>query len=164
MSKTELPPNHYSFTINTDASRDPNSGIAAWACWIRSSHFLIKRSESFPEPIVNSSVAELLSVEEALRLIDNLIDVQPFLQYYHKRGAIVLYINTDSMWTVHALKGIVKRSKHVKEAERVKSLANGFIIIPRHVKGHTAGENSRRWVNNWCDKQARKLVRRRMRV
>lgn len=160
--RIDLPLNHYSFTINTDASLAPKTGVAAWACWIKSSHYLIKEAGIFSEPLPNSSIAELLAFEQALILLHNLIDTQPFLQHYADRNAIVLYINTDSMWTIHALRGIVKRSKHVEEAKRVKSLADDFTIIPRHVKGHTRGENNRQWVNNWCDRQARGLVRKRM--
>lgn len=160
--KKNLPPNHYSFTINTDASHEPKTGTAAWACWIRSSHYLIKEAGIFDDPLPNSSVAELHAFEQALVLLDKLIEEQEFLQYYRDRKAIVLYINTDSMWTVHALRGIVKKSKHVKEARRVKSLADGFIIIPRHVKGHGKGDTSRSWVNNWCDRAAKGLMRKRM--
>lgn len=160
--RKRLPLNHYSFTINTDASHEPKTGTAAWAAWIRSSHYLIKEAAVFDEPQPNSSVAELLAIEQALILLDNLINEHEFLQYYHERKAIVLYINTDSMWTIHAMRGIVKRSKHVKEARRVKSLADQFVIVPRHVKGHSDGDTPRSWVNNWCDRAARGLLRKRM--
>lgn len=161
-SEAQLPSMAYSFTINTDASHDPATGTAAWAAWIKSSHYKITDAGLFPEPVINSSVAETLAVEQALILLDNLINHEQFLRDHHDQGKIVLYINTDSMWTINVLKGMVKRSKHVAVARRVRSLAEPFTIIPRHVKGHTAGEDSRSWVNNWCDRQARGLVRKKL--
>lgn len=160
--QAEIPAMSYSFTINTDASHDPHTKTAAWATWIKSSHYLIKEAGLFPEPVINSSVAEAMAIEQALMLLDNLIDSEEFLRDHRARGKIVLYINTDSMWTINALKGLVKRSKHVAVARRVRSLAEPFTIIPRHVKGHSAGEDSQSWVNNWCDKQAYGLVRKKL--
>ena len=160
--QAEIPPMSYTFTINTDASHDPVTKTAAWAPWIKSSHYLIKQAGLFDEPVINSSVAEAMAIEKALELLDGLMAHEEFLRDHRDRGKIVLYINTDSMWTINALKGMVKRSKHVAVARRLRSLAESFVIIPRHVKGHSAGEDSRSWVNNWCDKQARGLVRARL--
>ena len=160
--EAEIPAMSYSFTLNTDDSHDPVTKTAAWACWIKSSHYLIKQAGLFDEPVINSSVAEAMAIEKALELLDGLIAHEEFLRDHRDRGKIVLYINTDSMWTINALKGMVKRSKHVAVARRLRSLAEPFTIIPRHVKGHSAGEDSRSWVNNWCDKQARGLVRARL--
>ena len=157
-----IPSMSYTFTVNTDASHDPVTKTAAWACWIKSSHYLIKEAGLFPEPVINSSVAEAMAIEKALELLDGLIAHEDFLRDHRDRGKIALFINTDSMWTINALKGMVKRSKHVETARRLRSLAEPFTIIPRHVKGHSAGEDSRSWVNNWCDKQARGLVRKKL--
>lgn len=150
----------YSFTINTDASHSTShGGVGAWACWIKSTHYLIKDGGLLEGPVVNSSVAELMAVEQALLLLDNLIDSQEFLRHYRNSGNIIVYLNTDSVWAIHAIKGIVKRSKHLEIAHRVKSLADPFEIQARHVKGHSKNPDSRSWVNNWCDRKARGLVR-----
>jgi hypothetical protein len=150
----------YTFTINTDASFSiAHGGVASWACWIKSAHYLIRDGGVFTTPVANSSVAELMAVEQALLLLDNLIDSQEFLRHYRDNGNIVLYLNTDSVWAIHAMKGIVKRSKHLEVARRVKSLADPFEIIARYVKGHSRNPDSRSWVNNWCDRKARGLVR-----
>ena len=150
----------YSFTINTDASYHPETQIGAWACWIKSSHYLIKEAGLFPGAILNSSVAELMAVEQALILLDKLIDSQEFLQHRRNTGDIVIYFNTDSMWSVHALRGIMKRSKHIAIARHIKSLTSQYEIVARHVKGHTKEDSARAWVNNWCDHQSRRLVRK----
>lgn len=152
----------YSFTINTDASHAPKVQVAAWACWIKSTHYKIQDSGLFPDPVPNSSVAEAMAIEQALLLLDMLIDSQPFLRAQRDGPGIKLYINTDSMWTIQALTGKIKRSKHVAVARRVRSLAENYEIEARHVKAHTRGADARSWVNNWCDRAARKLVRQKV--
>lgn len=151
----------YSFTINTDASLYRDNNVAAWACWIRSEHYLIKDAGLFPddEHIPNSSIAELLAVEQALMLLDKLIATEPFLQ----DQTILLYFNTDSKFTVQALGGHIRKSTHRDMIERVRALTKRYVIVPRHVKGHTKGSVPREWVNNWCDQQARKLANERWR-
>lgn len=152
----------YSFTVNTDASFSDNAQLGAWACWIRSSHYLVKEAGVFDHPVVNSSVAEILAFEQALLLLDQLISSQDFLRHHRDNGRIKLFINTDSMWTIHALEGRVKRSKHLEVAKRIRSLTEPYIISARHVRGHSRGHDSRSWVNNWCDQQARGLLRKRL--
>jgi ribonuclease HI len=149
----------YSFTINTDASHHPQTKVSAWACWIKSYHYKIKDSGLFPEPVENSSVSELMAIEQALILLDKLISHEVFLQ---TRSGIKLYINTDSMWTIQALSDNVKRSKHREVAGRIRSLTEGFDIEVRHVKAHRKVYNSRTWVNKWCDEAAKSLVRRKV--
>lgn len=153
----------YSFTINTDASHyKAHDGVSAWACWIKSSHYLIKDAGVFPEGVPNSAVAELLAVEQALLLLDKLIDTEPFLQHQLENGKVLIYFNTDSLFTVQALNGTIKRKVYAEIIERVRALASRYEINPRHVKGHTRGEVAREWVNNWCDKQARSLASKRL--
>jgi len=149
----------YSFTINTDASHYmAHGGIAAWACWIKSSHYLVKDAGVFPEGVPNSAVAELLAVEQALLLLDKLIDAEPFLQHQLEHGKVLVFFNTDSLFTVQALNGTIKRKVYGEIIDRVRALAARYEINPRHVKGHTKGTVAREWVNNWCDKQARSLA------
>ena len=155
----------YSFTINTDASHYmAHGGVASWACWIKSSHYLIKDAGVFPEGVPNSSVAELLAVEQALLLLDKLISNEEFLQHQLNNGKILVFFNTDSLFTVQALNGNIKRKVYSEIIERVNALADRYEINPRHVKGHTRGSEPRTWVNNWCDKQARTLASARLGV
>ena len=151
----------YSFTINTDASHDPTTRTAGWDCWIKSTHYKIQDSGLFPEPVPNSSVAELMAIEQALLRLDNLIWSQDFLRDQMTGSGIILYINTDSKWSIMALQGQVKRSKHLAIARRIRSLTEGYIIDPRHVKSHTRKKDARS-VNDWCDKAAKRHVRRRL--
>lgn len=161
-SPPPLPEHSYSFTINTDASHTDKGNIGAWACWIKSSHYLIKEAGLFPMPVPNSSVAELMAFEQALLLLDRLVSSQDFLRHHRDKGKILLYVNTDSLWTIHALQGVIKRSKHLAIARRIKSLTEDYIVIARHVKGHSGVQDTRSWVNRWCDTQAKGLLRKRI--
>lgn len=153
----------YTFTINTDASHyTSHGGISAWACWIKSSHYLMKNAGILPEGVPNSAVAELMAVEQALLLLDNLIGSEEFLQHHLKNGKILVFFNTDSLFTVQALNGTIRRKNYADLIDRVRALASRYEINPRHVKGHTKGEKAREWVNNWCDKQAKQLASARL--
>lgn len=152
----------YSFTINTDASHHPETKASAWACWIKSTHYKIKESGLFPDGAPNSSVAELMAIEQAFILLDKLIDSEPFLRSQRDGAGILIYINTDSMWTINALSNKVKRSKHRDIARRIRSLTEDYEVQLRHVKAHTKIKDSRSWVNNWCDKAAKLLVRQKV--
>jgi hypothetical protein len=153
----------YSFTINTDASHSPrHGGVGSWACWIKSSHYKIKEAKLCEGPVANSSVAEAIAVEQALMLLDLLINSQEFLLDQREKNGIHLYINTDSAWVIQALNGNIKRSKHLDIARRIRSLVEGFTVDVRHVKAHTKNTDARSWVNRWCDKQAHSLVSRKV--
>ena len=158
----------YRFTINTDASlyRDRtgvNPSIGAWACWIKSKHYHIKDAGLLPDGLPNSSVAELLAVEQALLLLDKLISTEKFLQHQLEHGKIYIVFNTDSLFAIRALQGTIKRKTYRPIVQRVRALAARYEISPRHVKGHTDGDTAREWVNNWCDQQARGLAHARLR-
>lgn len=140
----------YTFTINTDASFDPATGTAAWAFWIRSKDHLIKDSGLFPRKVDNSSVAELLALEKALRRVDREV---------FTRRTVKLYINTDSKWVIDALQGKVKNSKQLMLIKAVLHSTQGYELELRHVKAHTHTNTARHWVNDWCDKQAKKILR-----
>lgn len=152
----------YFFTINTDASHHNFHKVSAWAYWIRSDHYLVKQSGYLEEPVPNSSVAEILTIEKALKRIHKMIKKEPFLKHHRQNGRIRLVINTDSMWCIQALNGNVKRSRHLKYVRRVKKFTQGFEIDMRHVRSHTGKDDARSWVNDWCDAQAKRLVRKRV--
>lgn len=141
----------YTFTINTDASVDPRSGLAAYAYYIYSDHFLWTASGVLKGKVANSSVAELRALQKALERVDEEVIV---------RGSVKLQINTDSMWAIQALKGNVRRSAHVKFANKVKKMTKGYEIEVRHVRAHTDQHSMRHLINNWCDEAARSALRK----
>ena len=148
----------YTFTINTDASHFPyHGGITGWATWIKSDHYTMKQSGLLPEGVaLNSAMAELLAIEQALLLLDNLIAEEPFLQ----QQKILVYFNCDSQFAIKSLSGHITGRAYQTIIKRVRGMAERYEIVPRHVKAHKKGrQEPREWVNNWCDQQAKALAR-----
>lgn len=149
----------YSFTINTDASHEPATNISAWAYWIRSTNFLFKDSGLLPDGVPNSSIAEILAIEQALLVVNASVAKMSGLT----KGNIKLYFNTDSTWAMGAIKGEIKKGKHIAIAKQVQALAAGYHVEVRHVKAHRDTDSARTWVNDWLDKQAKFHVRNELR-
>lgn len=154
----------YSFTINTDASYTPKyGGVAAYAFWVKSNHYRLTESEAFNEPVANSSVAELLAFERALWALDQLVGSDPYLRDQRDRFGIRVYLNTDSMWTIHALTGKTRNTKHRAVINRVAAIPKYYELVPRHIRSHQRSDGSARWwVNDWCDRHARQELHARL--
>jgi len=152
--KLPYDPNKYTVTINTDASLSGDCSIAAGAWWIKSEHFdLAVKGSSLLPPAANSSIAELLTFEKAIDVVNAAVGDFP-------RDRVRIYINIDSVWVINALRGLTKKSAHRKIAQAVQDKIKGYELDIRHVKAHTNDLSTKRsWVNDWCDHQARQLVR-----
>lgn len=151
----------YSFTINTDASFDPNTGAASFAFWIKSTHFVMKGARLINEHVTNSSVAELLGVEAALHYLHDLVAEQQFLSDQLKTNGIKVYFNTDSMFVLDVMNGRIKSKRNAAVIERFRPLLEDYNCEFRHVKAHTRKDTARHWVNDWCDKEAKMLMKKR---
>ena len=137
-------------TIYTDASWTPD--LAAGAAWIRSEEGLIKLRKRYES--VDSAHAEgamiYFAVKKALQEWDNVS---------------VVLINSDHLGFVRYLNvthpTVPKREDLQKGVNLIFDMCNsrGVLIRTRHIKGHQGGHNSRSWLNEWCDTQARKARR-----
>lgn len=159
----------YTFTINTDASYiRTHGGIAAYAFWIKSSHYKLTGSALITEPVANSSIAELFAVEAAMWTLDHFIDEMPFLRQQRKQRGIKIFLNTDSMFTIRAIDGTHSpMSKHLEAIERVAAIPSCYTIECRHIFSHQKPGSeeyatARRWVNDWCDAEAKKITAARL--
>lgn len=139
------------YTINTDASFSHKYRRGAWAYWIRGDDCHIRKSGMFPQKLHSSFIAELLTFEKALQEINNIVPKE-------YRGATILYVNSDSLFVVHTLQGVVKSksSKNRMVIRAVQHAVKDYKVIPRHVKAHTEDlSEARSWVNDWCDRAAK---------
>lgn len=146
----------YSMTINTDASFDPRTKMAGWAYWIKSHDQLFKAS-GLIHGTNNSSTAELTAIAKAIRVVGDFVEAEWGSDF--PKENVTLYINTDSTWSIAALEGRFKRSKHQKFVEDTLKNLPGFTLVPRHVKAHSHTDTARHWVNDWCDRQAKKQLK-----
>lgn len=139
-------------TINTDASFCNDTSIGGYAFWIKSDKFTIKEFGAFNQSCSNSTDAELKCIINAVaRLSSN-----KGINYKY-----ILVINTDSKGAISWIKN--RNNALGKTAgsyldELQKGNCEGFRL--KHVKGHSSVQDSRSWVNRWCDEMAGNEMRK----
>lgn len=149
-------------TINTDASFHPSLKYGAYAFWAICDDFKITKSGAFRDECLNSHDAEAKCIINALKII----------LLAHK-GITKIIVNTDSLNAIALLKDdkahinrYMGRSrtmwKHIRKAyhETMKHNKNKVEIEYRHVKAHSGIKDKRSYVNEWCDSEAKKQLRK----
>jgi len=145
-------------TINTDASFHPEYKFGTYAFWIVCDKFKITKSGYFKDKCLDPNDAEMKCIINALYTIKQ-----------HASEFNTLVINTDSMNSIHMFTKdfekikrykLSKFSSHGKKFSKlIKELGRPKFHL-KHVKAHTEGKDSRSYVNNWCDTEAKKELRK----
>ena len=142
-------------TINTDASFHNNSKLGAYAFWAISNEFKITKSGVFKKPCNSSQDAEAKCIINALKVV----------LLAHK-GISKIVINTDSLHSAIILQGGIRRPDTIKRWKSItkvyKELIGNFPNVKiefRHVKAHSGTRDARSYVNEWCDRQAKKQLK-----
>lgn len=141
-------------TVICDASWCPNTRSGGWACWVNinyddGGHSRVTRSGIFRHRARSSNHAEQMACLNGI-----------FLAYSY--GARDILVQTDCLNLVTS-QGSTTHPKSMREYEdahnKYWSDAN---ITWRHVKGHNLGtvQDRRTWVNDWCDKNAKRMMRK----
>lgn len=140
-------------TINSDASFHPEHKIGAYAFYIICDRFKIQRAGKFTNELpTNSQEAEMMAIGNALAALLNM-EEPPTCKW--------LIINTDCRNAIDKIRrqegAIGKKVAKLwqQTISRLKSRKNVF----RHVKAHSNVNDSRSWVNSWCDEEAKKHMR-----
>lgn len=140
-------------TINTDAGIHP-SGKGAYAFWIKMDERTVKRSGVLKEIPIDSGQAEMMCIINAIHI------AKKHREFF---TSDVVVINTDSLAAIHAF---TNQPHNVKQ--KYKTLRWAYIELTRglkqditfkHVKGHSKGDSPREYINNWCDKEVRKIYK-----
>lgn len=131
-------------TVIADASYDHQCGAAGWAAWIRVDGIgqAIRVFGPIRKALARSSTeaevrAAIFGIEAATR-----------------RGASAILIQSDCL-------AVIQGSHDVWKDFLARN--PGLVVDARHVPGHTDGQDARTWVNNWCDRMARREMRRKRR-
>lgn len=143
-------------TINTDASFNWELKIGAYAFWIVCDAGKIMHSGAFKNKVANSAQAEMMSIANALKT----------LAKSNFSGVTKIIINTDFLhYHGYVRNGNSKRDAAVRvlmqvQSELIKkySLKKNWLQV-RHVKAHAGTDEKRKWVNDWCDEQAKKWLK-----
>lgn len=145
-------------TINTDASFNHHHKVGGYAFWITSELGRIRQSGTLKETS-DAQDAELKALANAVYVL---------LNSEFNNGSIEhIYVNSDCkmMFPKISVKSTNVPGKYIAETlnDILRKNMNGCIygrISFRHVKAHTNNlTKSRSWVNDWCDKEAKKAMR-----
>lgn len=139
-------------TINTDASFHPDKKIGGYAFYIICNLFKIQKAGKFKKHPKTAEEAEIMCIGNAIATL---------LAQKELPASTWLIINNDCQ---HGMNRIKKQettlSKEVfklwsKLITRIGSKKNLF----RYVKAHNGTPDARSYINDWCDKEAKKYMR-----
>lgn len=143
-------------TINTDASYHKYFKVGAYAFWIKSNSFTLKKVGWFNDKCNDPTECEAKCIINAIHTL---------LSTCSSRNVTRILVNTDSLNFMHVMKNDVKKIKKYKlgylkkyQAQILRMLDNykkGLDIEFRHVRAHTEKSDARSYVNEWCDEQAK---------
>lgn len=142
-------------TINTDAAFHSEFKVGAFAFWIVSDMGRVIKSGSLRDKVNNATEAELKCILNAFYT----------LKQQKWEGIYKVILNTDSLNSIYILKEDSAKIKkyNLKYGDAIRNKFNSMkvglpLIEFRHIKAHKTTEIAKSWVNDWCDKNAKKML------
>lgn len=139
-------------TINTDAGFYPRDKVGSYAYWIKSHSLFLRGSGMFKESVHGPAHAELQAIINAVYVLDK-SGFTSISKIVFNRDNIHAHAYKDGnplqqrLWhDLHALK------------KKCKSNVSSFYEF-RHVRAHSEIDSSRKFVNDWCDKECTRQLR-----
>lgn len=143
-------------TINTDASHSSLKNVGGYAFYIVCDHFKIQKSGMFRGYVKDSFDAEVMCIANAIHTLLS----QPELPMSKH-----IIINSDRLDSFPYLQPSIKRKNKRQSANKAHDYIEKLInttrsdVLLRHVKSHNGAKDARSWVNEWCDKEAKKWMK-----
>lgn len=145
-------------TINTDASFHPVHKKGGYAFYIVCDLFKIQKGGMFKKNPKTAMEAEMMCMANALYTL---------LSQKELPSTKWIVINSDCLFSFERIKRKSQDAigKQVAEMLRKVRLKTSYkdVIMPkfefRHVKAHNGTPDARSWVNDWCDKEAKKWMK-----
>lgn len=129
-------------TVNTDASFCPKTRAAGWAVWIAiDGGVKVKESGRFHRKPKSASEAEFWAMLNGAWLAA-------------QNGATDLLIQGDC---TGALRNMTRPSD--ARDRLFATIPHPVKIRTKHVRAHKHTETARHWVNDWCDREAKRHMR-----
>lgn len=144
-------------TINTDASFYQEYQVGGYAFWIKCDLFKIQKGGHLKSPILNSTEAEIKCIGNAIATL---------LAQKELPTANFLIINTDAKFAINEIKhqqSLLGKQVHSLWQQlifRLQTKKNEF----RHVKAHSGKNDTRSYVNEWCDQEAKKWAKKQIKT
>ncbi len=138
-------------TINTDASFHQNYKVGTYAFYIVCDLFKIQKGGIFKKKVDSPEVSEMMAIGNAIAMLSS-----------HKELPKVdwLIINTDCLNGANKIKKgntPLGHQIHGMLMRLVKKIgATKFEL--RHVRAHNGKPDARSFVNDWCDKEAKRWM------
>lgn len=144
--------NHLFATVISDASWCPDTNAAGYACWVVCNGERVRDAGPIPFAPVSSNDAEIYALRRGVELAR---------QHFK---ATSLLLQSDCVGALHrfGLHGGQKKSRYNRidhTAMKNHFLGETFMVMCKHVKGHTSNPDARSYVNRWCDKEAGRWMR-----
>jgi ribonuclease HI len=145
-------------TINTDASFHPEKKVGGYAFYIVCDLFKIQKGGMFKTQPKTAMEAEMMCMANALHTL---------LSQKELPSTKWIIINSDCLFSFEKIKrksqsDIGRRVAEILRKVRIRMSYMGLIKPEfefRHVKAHNGTNDARSWVNDWCDKEAKKWMR-----
>ena len=142
-------------TINTDASFSPHHRVGGYAFYIVCNLFKITKGGQF------KNVEPLTPIEAEVMCIGNAFATLLAQKELPQVNYIV--VNCDCLWGMNNIKTGNGIYKQVRELQKKLILRTGATYFEyRHVKAHNNAPDKRSWVNEWCDTEAKKWMRKKV--
>lgn len=146
-------------TVNTDASFSPQHKVGGYAFYIVCDLFKIQKGGMFKKQPKTAMEAEMMCMANALYTLLSQKEL-PTTKW--------IIINSDCLFSFERIKRKSQDAigKQVAEMLRNVRLKTSYrdVIMPkfefRHVKAHNGTPDARSFVNDWCDKEAKKWMRK----
>ncbi len=141
-------------TVNTDASFSHQKDAAGYAFYIKCDLFKIQKGGMFKKMPKNPMEAEMMCIANALFTLSAQKELPK---------CRLIVINSDCLNCFGLIK---KKSPNVigrKIYEILRELRKKTAMPKfefRHVKAHNGSLDARSFVNNWCDKEAKRWMRK----
>lgn len=143
-------------TITTDISHHPVTNVAAYAFWVSGLGPPIRKSGLFKTTIPDATIAEIFCIANALVYT---VQKFPMLQK--------VWINTDSrtailLMTKEKIAARSKNQKFMPAVQIIRDLQKKYPSLElewRKVSAHVGTRDKRTFVNDWADKESRRLQR-----
>lgn len=144
-------------TINTDASYSHKYKVGTYAFYIVCDLFKIQKSGYFKVKPKSPMDAEMMCMANALATLNAQKEL-PVVK--------LIIINSDCLYSFEKI-GLKKKNETgrvvAKQLQQVRNkMAFRGVILPkfdfRHVKAHNGTPDARSYVNDWCDREAKKWM------
>lgn len=151
----QLPPPNVvkCITINTDASFHHGFKVSGYAYYIKSDLFTFTGGGNFNKmKPKNSEEAEIMAIGNALHRLLKMENL-PLSKW--------LVVNSDSMFGMNKIRkastplGVMVSDMFIELGKRLHCKHSEL----RHVKSHSGVNDARSWVNEFCDKEAKKYMK-----